>query len=392
MNFPKLKRATLCQILLYIPAFSVFAAILLNAFFAELYGDVIAVLLFIGGIVLSLWYLFGFAGALLMSDFVFSHLRYWKKARSVYFTERNGIDLQTVQKKIVRRVKGKKLEPIADMLQPIAFTYKRRRPLTTTYFAVEKITLVYCVDVLTEDLLLQITASAKRNASKARVPKSEISTFLMEKNQKEAPIGCGVAVVILAQHAAFEIAQRNVKAVSGDFGCLVPCIAVLDRGAYYFDAMREVYMLGMSEKPEKNIAIDMIERVVFSGKPPLKNNEHYLPFELKDVSPEMTLWELLRLYKGTMREIKEEENAIAKQLSHGEVLWQENDVYCKLHKRMACFSAERQENSVRIFMDGMWSHPKVSHISKADQKELHARIEAYFVAKGYHPEFVYVTE
>lgn len=388
MKFPKLKHPTLCQILLYLPAFTFFVAIFLNIYIADTVGGLVAILFFAGGAAFSLWYLIKNAILLIASDMIFSEIRYWKTARTVYFTERNGRNLATAEKRILRCLRGKSVEPLNNFVQPIAFRYQRRRPLSVFYFAIEKMTLVYSVDVLTEDNFRQIMASAKQNAQKARVQKSNISTFLMEKAQKNAQIVSGTAVVILAQRSEIEITERTVQASSGKFGCIAPCVAVLDQGAYYMDAMREAYMLGMTEKPAKNFVVELLRKVVFDGKFPCKGNNNLLPFVAPDINPEMTLWELMRLSKDAVGEAKKEERKLVKKLRNGEVLYEDALVYCKLGERTASFIADEKEGVVEIFFDGMWSYPKINKISKKDEAELRQRIETYFVTNGKRVKFL----
>ncbi len=392
VKYPKMKHATFSQLLIYFPAFSFFLVIFTAPWIVKYLGTY-TIIIVAASAVFSIWYLFHFAPLLILSDAVFSTIRCWKRARVYFETARNGTDRETARLRLSKRRRGlgKAYTPLASIVAPTAIFYKRKRPTSVFWFAVEKISVVYSVPYLDKTGYLEILRNADTQVRAIRQPKNKMSKLLMDKRQKEAPIATVAAVVILTDRVDPALLEQGIKGQRHKNSYILPCVAVLSSGRYYYDSLKEPHFIGLSERPIKNYAIDLMKKQLFGGRLPLRGNDRYLPFEMKDISLNMSVWDYAKQFRSAWKEGDREERGIAKKLTPGEVRIKDDCIYCKIGKRTARFLLLLDEGTpreIQVLTEAYWCQPRRSIISKKDMSELQQRMRLHLVGNGYTPEFI----
>lgn len=391
MGLLRIKNPTLCQIALYAPAFLCFAVMLLCEPMAELFdGSVwLWLVLFLGSACLSLFYLFRNMILFLATDILFSTVRFWKKDRLWYQTNRIGADRQQAEQRLLRRLQGKTVEPNLQHPRPLAVRLQRSSSWMVYYRGIERITMIYSVDDLDEDSYCRIMASACANLRNITV--DEKAFALLDPKQKKQPVATATAVVILADSVSGTVTERVRSGGSCPRGYMLPCVVDLAAGQCWYDGMGEAYMLGMTPKPEKNYAQDILRNLLFGGALPMKNAGPMLPFPVKDCSPDMTLMELLKKYDDAMNLnllgfLKLREKWITRKMKHGDTMLHQGKLYCKLHKRVAELWVQTDLNdprNIRITLPEHWCLPRQNKTSKDDRQRICKQAEGWLIKQGY---------
>ena len=396
MKWPKLKLTVLCQVLIYLPVLVPFIYCIVAELFggeavgvkAAIFVAVLFLLLF-----LTIVYLIHFAGILIFSDLFFLMIRYWKRDRLCYESAGNGTNLAQAERHIQRRCrrwgKAAPVEPVRP--QPVAVYCRRCYSWTVFWKSIEKNCLIYRVERLDRELYGEILRSAGLNVrAQQHTRKAAIS---IDKAKRKASVAVASVVVILADAIDPELPglAREKPAVKSP-GYLLPCVADVTHGRYYFDGMAEPYMLGVMGRPEKNMALGIVKRLVFGGRLPLKQSTRSPRFPLADFSPDMSLWQFLKEMRQGFGELKREEKWIAKRLKPGEVALRENRIFAKLGQRTAVFFCCEDETdarrlAVQLPKQGFWMYPRRSLISKKDREELKKRISVFLASQGYSVNF-----
>lgn len=122
---------------------------------------------------------------------------------------------------------------------------------------------------------------------------SRPSLFLTKEEQK-SPTCRAVAVIILTDYADPDVPTLARKRRECNETALLPCVVELEARRCVFDGMREIYMLGSTPTPAKNLAIDLIKKVVFGGRLPLKDNDAFDMSQMDAQLPETVLWDYIR--------------------------------------------------------------------------------------------------
>ena len=391
MNRLRLKNPTLCQLALYAPALSFFAVILMGIPMLAISEALrwLWLVLFIGSAVFSIWYLLRHMMLFLGSDILFSTVRFWKRDRLWYPVEECFKNRAAAEAKVLAGFQGKALEPADQLLQPVLLGQQNGISWTLHYRGIEKNTMVYSVSELDQKTYEQVMASARANLRNIRIPDHAfVSTDSRQKNKTAAT---ATAVVILADQVHAGVTEKIRQTVSGVRGCMLPCAVDCSSGKCWFDGMGTAYMLSMAPKPEKNYAQDILRDLLFGGRLPLIGAGPMLPFPVKSCSPDMTLGELLSLYRGAygvefLVSLKLGEKWVTAKMKNGDTLLHKGKLYCKLHKKVAELVTETDLNdsgNIRIILPEYWCLPKQNKTSKEDRQRIQKQAVEWLEKQGY---------
>ena len=386
---PKIKNPLLCQLVLYAPALAFFVVILLGLVFAALPESMmwIWVVLMIVSAVIALAYLLSAMIILLATDVVFSTVRFWKRDRLWYPSQRIGADAEAALRKIRARAgEETKFVPGADPQPVYGVKWSETSPMVH-YRGIESLLLVYRTAELDVEEFQRIMHSAVIVQKRAF---SGNAKFMMtDPRQKNQPVAHATAVVILADRAWPEVMEKIRDAVSGSLGATVPCVVDFSTGQCRFDGMGKAYLIGMTAKPEKNMAQDILKDVLFGGVLPLKDKSTMMPFPIKDLDPEMTLLDLVKRYNAfnsfdMLSFLKLRERWHCRGMKHGQFRFREKEIYYKHHKRIARMEIMKGEGpNLEVKLPYRWCLPRDNRTSREDRTRIGNAVSRELTAKGF---------
>lgn len=392
---PKIKNPLLCQLVLYAPALVFFAVILLGFFFEESMMWIWVVLMFVSGIA-GLAYLFAAMIPLLAADGIFSAIRCWKRDRLWYPSRRIGADAEAALRKIRERAgEETKFAPGTDP-QPVYGVKWSETSWVVCYRGIEKLLLVYRTEEFNEEEYRKIMNSVF--VLQKRAFSGEAKFVLMDPKQKNQPVAHATAVVILADRAWPEAMEKIRDAVSGGLGATVPCVVDFSAGQCRFDGMGKAYLMGMTAKPEKNMAQDILRDVLFGGFLPLKDKSTMMPFPIKDLDPEMSLMDLVKIYNthnsfNLLFFLKLRERWHCRGMKHGQFRFREKEIYYKHHKRIARMEIMKGEGpDLEVKLPYRWCLPRDNRTSKEDRTRIGNAVSRELAAKGFRVTLTEETE
>lgn len=400
MKFPKLKHSVLCQILLYLPAFSFFLVIWLLSLLSKRMEIGWIALLYPVSLVFSVWYLIAHFPLFLISDALFAYIRSWKRDRLVYRCP--GEPAEAVEARLARRCRlwGRRWKTSASDLN----VYYRHGVNWTSFWSGREKRIAICrTGHLDAASYRQLLGRARRELS--RVPDGKHR--LRRKAWSKEPRVRAYVVVILADsvdEAAKALPRMHDRAKDEFY--VLPCVVDCPAGACYLDVNREYFEAGMSGRPAKNIAAAMARRLVFGGILPKEDRGTQPEYDAR-FDPEMSLWEYARTIRKEMLdediESKKERKKMLRHLRDGEVRMGEGAVYCKLDGRLAeyvCLPDEDDDRLLTLLTDDCWYYlpeknavltffvPWLREIRRrkmkiADRKRVREMIEARLTADGW---------
>ena len=377
MKFPKLKHTLLCAVLIYSPALMFFVFPFFGPLFSGGYdGIFIAIWILLG--IFSVFYLIRNFPFFITTDITLSTIRLWKKDRLWVEFDRDGINRQSMERKLLRRIRR------TSLVTPQPLCLCRRHAVSWTVFwsSVEKFYTLYSVGYLDADGYRSIMRAVEANA---KVPPRGRMPF--DKRKRKAPVASAGVVVILADRVAEEISAILRRQHTYHESCHLACVADFSVGRCYFDGMGEPYLAGMTGKPVKNMAIALLRRTVFGGRLPKRGSDNCPPEPFPDgeLSVEMSLWDYIRSFREEMANGRRRDKAIYRKLKDGEVLLQDDVLYCRLGERGVSFfvetDGEEQESGegvIEVLMEDSWEYPRRANISKKDGELL----RDYLMSRG----------
>lgn len=390
MKLLTLKHPTLCQIVLYAPALTFFAVLFLGSLLED--PGYVWVLLFLLSAVFSIYYLFRFMFPLIASDMIFSTARAWKRDRLWYPMPGPVRDREALMEVLCRRAQGKSLTPVDRIPAPVIFRRGRSVSWTVFYREIHRITLVYGVDILDEQSFGMILDSARINLR--NIPQKEKPLPLMDPSQKSAPTAQAVVLVILADRVSEAVTDRLRGPKSGMGKGTLPCVVDLGTGRCWFDGMREVHMLGAQPKPEKNYALDMVTKLLFPMGLPLGNAGPMLPFPIKDLSPDLSLKDLLLRFQDQdanfLAFLRIKEKWRTRGMKHGQIKMAGGKLYYKHHKRVAemdCRPMDESGKTLEVTLPDRWCLPRSNRTSVEDRNRIRRGVDAALTAQGIQARF-----
>ena len=393
MKFPKLKHTLLCAVLIYSPALMFFVFPFFGPLFSGGYdGIFIAIWILLG--IFSVFYLIRNFPFFITTDITLSTIRLWKKDRLWVEFDRDGINRQSMERKLLRRIRRRGREVRSTSLvtpQPLCLCRRHAVSWTVFWSSVEKFYTLYSVGYLDADGYRSIMRAVEANA---KVPPRGRMPF--DKRKRKAPVASAGVVVILADRVAEEISAILRRQHTYHESCHLACVADFSVGRCYFDGMGEPYLAGMTGKPVKNMAIALLRRTVFGGRLPKRGSDNCPPEPFPDgeLSVEMSLWDYIRSFREEMANGRRRDKAIYRKLKDGEVLLQDDVLYCRLGERGVSFfvetDGEEQESGegvIEVLMEDSWEYPRRANISKKDGELLRGNIRDYLMSRGGYRRF-----
>ena len=389
IRFPKLKNPTLCKIILYAPAFLAFPLLILMATFEEILNsflpDVAIIFLLIAPILFSLVYLLHNPFMFLCMDVNLEGIRLHLKDRKFFQTAKNGSTRAEAEKSISRRMSrlGYTCAPNKASPAPLLIKFYSHYSWTVFYARIEKICLLYSVEHLDVALYNRIISSASSNISPLHGDKSQMR--FIDKQKKKAQIASAAAVIILADSTDEKIpsmVRRNIG--SYDESVILPCVADMSSGKYYFDSLADIHMLGISGKPAKNYAPETIKKAVFGGSLPFKGNDNLC--EMKNFDPESTLWEAIAEYNFSESKVPFIYRMLARRVKPGQFKFRGSCILCKIRKKAMVFpyktdSEEPKHLHITLSKKSVSEFEK--NLSKKEFETLSDALAEYLDSEGY---------
>ena len=390
---PRLKHPALCSAViiaaLLFPLLALIGSLFLPGFLPNKWGLLLVAISF-AGMLLELWQLFKSGGVTDLALIQLNMLGCYSRARKWYPLP-SSFSAEALKRKLARY--GAECEPAAVSPRPDVLRYGSSPSAFVDASGIETVVAWYHADELDERLYLQMKSAAKFNAKKLEGQKHY---HIVDRQQRKAPLNrCTVMIVCAARvEEAFrqELYKTVCKGLGDEFDhAFLGCVLDLEQKICTFDSLRVPHIVLAGTAPAKNRGIALIESLVF---------DHHLPLDtaaerpekhawIKDLDPEMTLWEFLRAQKQELGLIDTENQKQFKKMQHGEVALVDDLLFIKWHERGTLTAVEPDDTLGRVTVAPLlyWDFPKANQISKKDLQALRNRIALFYAERGYVCEF-----
>jgi hypothetical protein len=300
-------------------------------------------------------------------DFTLTSLRNWQKDRLSFETDINGLAAQEVEKAITARaLKWGKEQQNPDGAS--LTLYKKTKTFNELLPAVHQKLIVYSLQNLTfEDYKVKLAQAQKENLKNKSGEETAVALIFLCDRVEQSVLNC------VREDCGYNEDEETV---------VIPLVYDGLTRQYYFNAF---YEYNLFVKSTKNYLLDSIKKVVFGGKLPLENNDRFDYSNEVSVWQDKTLGDLLDDIKANDKKDKEFVKNTAEQLSDGQFLFREEELYVKHNGKLALFIAfpdEDKPQKMLLWEPDSWEYPKQTEISKKDQKVLKEMATAYFETKG----------
>jgi len=385
LNFPKLKKALLCRILVYVVVLGGLIAPIAIVANIKLISETVKITVGIGFIIGLLIYLIKNFVLLMAMDVGLAMLHCQNTARK-RFVLPQSFTVQRVERKILRF--GKKCSPTAISPRPEILQYKSNAPITIYSKGIEKVIATYHTDFLEKSQYHLIVNSAIANAKALKGKKKH---RFLDKAQKSSPLNCVTVIVIYAKQVDEKLRSLLFDLVCKNGGdgfdtAVLPCVVDLEKRICTFDSMRIPYM-GV-QYPVKNRGIRIIRKCLFHNKLPFANSPDILD-PIKDFDPEQSLWSFWKATKKELIAEEKEQKKLFEKMKHRDIVFKDGYIYVKWNDCGIWVSAERNEEWKTVEIDAIesWDFPKSNKIAKDTVKELKNLIHTYFAGLGYTTKY-----
>lgn len=391
MNFPKLKNAVLCRILVYVIVIGIFAAPAIIVGCIDMVPDSVKVMFILVCSVGLIVYLIKNFVVLMSLDCTLALLHCRQTARK-QFTLPKSFSVSKLDKRITRFGKKCDSRPLSPM--PQALMYKFKPSITVYAKGIETVIAAYSVEYLDKALYTSIFNSAVIN-SKALEGKKK--PRFLDKKQKKSPLNRVTIILILAKSidsglsaSLFDTVQKNSK--DGFDVSILPCVMNLENHCCIFDSERIPY-IGF-QYPVKNRGIKTIRNLVFYGKIPYSSSPYVLD-PMKDEKTgedlsEISLWTFWRRMKKEMISDDKEIRTRFTNMEHKQVFLDNGYLYMKWEDRGIWLTAEFDEEQKTVKLDAIdsWVYPKSGQIAKKTIVEMRRFLDEYFADIGYTTKYM----
>ena len=394
MKWPKLKHPLLCNIvlvgivmappilILFLPALPV------AAYIPPILLAVLILCPWIG----SLWFMISHYALLMMTSVCLEMYQAYLQGRRHFTCPQNGTEPAGIRKRILRRVErfGYPYEVKAAPRELIALRYQNLPSATVYYHRIEKLLLVYEVDILDGDAFRKLWQSA--NAVTNIIGKEQRPLYRKPKGHSKDN-SVSVAAVILANTVSPDVAAKLAEEDSqmNDRHILL-CAVELSTAKYYFDNQKEPFLFSY---PVKNRAINRIHRIVFGGRVPLRSNPHMLPepmwLKRDEFHPEDSLWSFMKRAQKKLKGMGRSEKKRFQEMQDGTVTMDDGWLYCKIGDRVDMMMLDDDEDDPQkkqVTLSLNWYYPKSNCISKKDRATIRRMVEVFLGEQGYSVTFV----
>ena len=386
MNFPKLKNALFCRILVCISVLGGLFVPMIILPILTFIPEIIRVIALIVFVICFLVYVIKNAAVLIALDLGLATIHCYNKARK-HFTLPPSFDEQEAEYKISRIGLG--YEPLPILPLPELFRYKSTAPMTVYSSGIEKIVLTYHTEFLDKELYHSIINSAHANSNSM---KGKTKHRFLDKAQKEAPLNRAMVVVIFAKRVEEKLRRDLSDMVCKNTGdgfdtSFLPCVVDAEKQICTFDSMCVPY-IGF-QYAVKNRAVNIIRKYLFDKKFTFDNSSEMLE-PIKDLYPEQTLWSFWKNLKKDLVLHDKELKSRFEKMKHEDIIFEDEYIYMKWNDNGIWMDVEIDEELKTAEIDhiDMWDYPKSNKIGKDTVKELEKRICAYFAKLGYTVKFI----
>ena len=394
MKWPKLKHPLLCNVVL---VGSVMAPPILFLFLPALpitayIPPILLGILILSPWVVSLWFMISHYALLMMTSMCLEMYQAYLTARTHFTCPQNGQDPATIRERILRRAErfGFSYEVKAVPKELLTIRYKNSPSATIYYHRIEKLLLIYEVDVLDADASRKLWQSA--HAITNIIGKEQKALYRKPKGHSKDN-SVSVAAVILANTVSPDVAAKLVEAeIRTDNRHVIFCAVELSTAKYYFDNQKEPYMFA---PPVKNRTVRMIHRTVFGGRPSLRSNPHMLPepmwLKRDDFHPEDSLWSFMQRTQKELKGLGRREKKMLQEMPSHTVTMEDGCLYCKLEERVSAMTVDDDETDPQkkqVTLSLNWYYPKSNRISKKDNATIRALTEEFLRGQGFEATFV----
>lgn len=386
MNFPRLKNALLCRILVYVVVLGGFIAPIIIVANLKFVPEAVKVIVGMGLTVGFLVYLIKNFVLLMAMDVGLAMLHCHNTARRQFVLLRS-FSAQKVEMRISRF--GQKCEPIAISPRPETLRYKSNAPMTIYSSGIEKIIATYHIDFLDKNQYQLIVNSATANSKALKGKKKH---RFLDKSQKSSPLNCVTVIVIYARRVDEKLRNSLFDVVCKNGGdgfdtAILPCVIDIEKQICIFDSMRMPYT-GF-QYPVKNRGIKIIRKYLFNNKFPFADSPDMLD-PIKDMDPEQSLW---LFWKTMKKELVSDDKNIKKRfekMKHRDIIFEDDYIYLKWEDHGLWISVELNEALRTAEIDAIdsWDYPKPHKIAKATIEEIEILINAYFAGLGYTTKYI----
>ena len=390
---PRLKHPALCSAViiaaLLFPLLAFFGSLFLACFLPNKWGLALIFISF-AAMPLEVWQLLKSGGDSDLALIRINMLGFYSRARQWYPLP-PSFSAEALQEKLARI--GENSEPAAATPRPDLLRYRSESSGFVDASGIETVVAWYHADELDERLYLQMKSAAKFNAKKLEGKKHY---RILDRQQKKAPLNrCTVMIVCAARvEEAFrqELYKTACKGIGDEFDhAFLGCVLDLEQKICTFDSLRVPHIVLAGTVPAKNRGITLIESCVFDHHLPLDTaaERPEKPAWIKDLDPEMTLWEFLRAQKQELGLFETENQKRFKKMQHGEVALVDDLLFIKWHERGTLTAVEPDDTLGRVTVAPLlyWDFPKANQISKKDLQALRNRIALFYAERGYVCEF-----
>ena len=386
MEFPKLKNAALCRILVYVVVLGGFIAPIIIVANLNFVHENIKIAVGVAFAVALVIYLIKNFMLLMAMDIGLATLHCNNTARK-RFALPESFTVKNVENRISKF--GKPYSPIAISPKPYLLQYKSNAPMTIYSSGVEKVFAVYYIDLLDKNQYHAIINSATANSNALKGKKKQ---RFLDKSQKKSPLNRVTVIVIFAEHVEAVFRNKLFKTVCQNGGdgfdtATIPCVVDLETRFATFNSKRIPYV-GF-QYPVKNRGIKLIRRCLFNGKLTLANSPDTVD-PIQDIDPEQSLWRFWRYMKKELRSDEKEEKKRYEKMVHKELIFDDGYIYLKWEDKGIWVSVELDEETKIAEIDEIdfWYYPKQNKIAKTTIKEMKEIINAYFAELGYTTRFI----
>ena len=394
MKWPKLKHPLLCNVVL---VGSVMAPPILFLFLPALpitayIPPILLGILILSPWVVSLWFMISHYALLMMTSMCLEMYQAYLTARTHFTCPQNGQDPATIRERILGRAErfGFSYEVKVVPKELLTIRYKNSPSGTIYYHRIEKLLLIYEVDVLDADASRKLWQSA--HAITNIIGKEQKPLYRKPKGHSKDN-SVSVAAVILANTVSPDVAAKLVEAeIRTDNRHVIFCAVELSTAKYYFDNQKEPYMFA---PPVKNRTVRMIHRTVFGGRPSLRSNPHMLPepmwLKRDDFHPEDSLWSFMQRTQKELKGLGRREKKMLQEMPSHTVTMEDGCLYCKLEERVSAMTVDDDETDPQkkqVTLSLNWYYPKSNRISKKDHATIRALTEEFLRGQGFEATFV----
>lgn len=386
LEFPKLKNALLCRILVYVVVLGGFITPIIIVANLNFVPETIKIIAGITLAIALLIYLIKNFMLLMAMDIGLATLHCNNTARKRFALPRS-FAIKNVENRILKY--GKQYSPIAISPRPHILQYKSNAPLTIYSSGIEKVIAVYHIDFLDKSQYHSIINSAIANSNSLKGKKKH---RFLDKSQKKSPLNRVTVIFIFAKQVDSDFRDNLFKSVCQNGGdgfdtAAIPCVVDLETQLATFDSMRIPY--AGFQYPVKNRGIKLIRKCLFNGKLTFAISPDAVD-PIKDMNPEQSLWSFWRTMKKELILDEKEAKKRYEKMKHKELVFDDGYIYLKWEDKGIWVSVEIDEETKIAEIDELdsWYYPKQNKIAKTTIKEIKNIINSYFAELGYTTKFL----